>query len=381
MCENLKSPVYIYRRYDIEYLRIIAVLLLIPFHSAMVFFSYESFYVKSPKSHFLFDYFVFLLSPWHMPLLFVIAGMSSFYALKKRTWQQYISERTKRLLIPFLFAMLFIVPPQPYFAYLRNHPDSNVLDFAKQYFLQIQGDFSGYTGLFTPAHMWFVFYLYVYSLISLPLLLKIKQNAESIGSFFSMQYILFLYPIVIGLAEQLPSLGSKNPFYYFTYFIIGFTIASHHDIEEIIKEKKFHILILGIITMTIYLVLVEKSFTFEKYSYEDVLFYILRKFNVWFWLLFILGYGKKFFYFPIQTLPYAIEMSYPFYILHQTVIIILAYHIVSWNMNLWIIFFALVSLSFFVTFVIYHFLIRKYRILRFLFGIKNSKDFGVLQNE
>lgn len=375
---DARKKVYEQRRVDIEYLRIIAVLLLIPFHSAMIFFSYESFYIKSPTSHFLLDYFVFFLSPWHMPLLFVIAGMSSFYAFQKRIWPQYVSERTRRLLIPFLFAMLFIVPLQPYFAYIRNHPNSNILTFTKQYLSHIQGDFTGYTGSFTPAHMWFVLYLYVYSIVSFPLLLKIKQHSEIIGKFFSKHYILFLYPIVIGFAEQLPSISSKNPFYYFTYFIVGFIIATHPNIEEVISEKKFYILILGIITMTIYLVLVEKSFTFEKYSDKDILFYILRKFNIWFWLLFILGYSKKILNAPASMLPYFSEMSYPFYILHQTVIIIIAYYIVSLNVNLWIIFFTLVLLSFFVTFMMYHFLIRKYKILRFLFGMKNQRNFGVL---
>ncbi len=375
--ENIKSPVYSYRRYDIDYLRIIAVLLLIPFHSAMVFFSYESFYVKGPTSHFLIDYFIFFLSPWHMPLLFVIAGMSSFYALQKRTWREYVNERTKRLLIPFIFAMLFVIPPQPYFAYLKEHPNATLWMFVKQYFFQIQGDFSGYTGSFTPAHMWFVLYLYVYSMISLPLLLKIRQHSEKVGRFFSKHYVLFLYPIVIGLAEQLPSLGSKDPFYYFTYFIGGFIIASYPNIEETIREKKFYILILGIYTMTIYLALIKTSFYFEKYSYEDVLFYILRRFNVWFWLLFILGYGNEFINVRTRILPYASEMSYPFYILHQTVIIIIAYYIVSNNLHIWIIYFILVLLSFFVTLIICHFLVRKYRILRVLFGMKNSPNLGV----
>lgn len=367
---NIKSPVFEKRRYDIEYLRIIAVLLLIPFHCAMVFFTYEPFYVKSSSSHFLLDYFVFFLSPWHMPLLFMIAGMSSFYALQKRDYKQYISERTKRLLIPFLFGVLFIVPPQPYLAYIREHADSTISDFLKQYFFHIQGDFSGYTGFFTPAHLWFILYLYLYSIFSVPLFLNIKKYSEKIIANIPNYLFLFFYPVIIGLAEQLPTLGSKNPFYYYTYFFIGFFIASNPEMKQSIRDKRFLLFLLGAITMSIYLVFVKISFTFEKYSISDVLFYILRRFNVWFWLLFILGYSEKYLNSPTQILPYASEMSYPFYILHQTVIIILAYYLVSLNLNVGIIFFVLVVLSFSVTVVIYHFLIRKYKITRFLFGMK-----------
>lgn len=368
---NIESPVFEKRRYDIEYLRIIAVLLLVPFHCAMIFFTYEDFYVKSSNSHILIDYFVFFLSPWHMPLLFLIAGMSSYYALQKRSWKEYIKERTNRLFIPFVFSMFFIVPPQPYVAYLREHPHTTLWGFLKQYFFNISGDFSGYTGSFTPAHLWFVLYLYVFSLLSVPVFIKIKEHSEKWGSYLAKSDLLLLYPVVIGLAEQLPSLGSKNPFYYYTYFLAGFLIASNSAVEKSLNDKKFFMFLLGIITMTVYLVFIKMSFAFEKYSLSDVLFYILRRFNVWFWLIFILGYGKTFLNGYISILPYLSQMSYPFYILHQTVIVVLGYYIVSWKIKTGVIFFALVVLSYFLTFVIYHFLIRKYNVLRFVFGMKS----------
>ena len=359
------------RRYDIEYLRILAVLLLVPFHCAMVFFSYESFYVKSSFSHFLIDYFVFFLSPWHMPILFMIAGMSSFYALQKRTWKQYIQERTKRLFIPFLFSIVFIVPPQPYFAYLRYHPEGTILSFLKQYFFCIPDDFTGYKGSLTPAHLWFVLYLYIYSVASIPLFLKINKHSETISKYILRHDYLLLYPIIIGLMEQLPSISSKNPFYYYTYFIVGYLIVSNKEIEDSLFSKGAFTLFCGIITMVVYLAFVKASFIFEQYSYLDVLFYILRRFNVWFWLIFIFAYGRKLLNFSISILPYASEMSYPFYILHQTVIATIAYSIIPLDLNIWITLFLMIILSFFITFILYHIIIRKSRLLRFLFGMKN----------
>ncbi len=276
-----------------------------------------------------------------------------------------------RLLIPFVFSVLFIVPPQPYLAYLKQHPDGRIIDFIVQYFLHIQGDFTGYTGFFTPAHLWFVLYLYLYSITSVPVFLLIVKHSEKLSRFFSKHLFLLLYPIVIGLSEQLPTLGNKNPFYYYTYFIIGFIIVSHPEIEKTFHSEKCFALFLGILTMIVYLSTVEKSFTFPKYSPEDVLFYILRRFHVWFWLIFIFGYGCRYLNFPSRFLPYLSEMSYPFYILHQTTIIIIAYFILCWNLNIWVIFILLVVFSFCLTLAIYHFIIRKYKVLRFLFGMKD----------
>ena len=105
------------RRYDIDWLRIAAVLLLIPFHTARVFNWEEDFYVKNDPTSVVAQRFIDFVGPWHMSLLFLLAGMATWLAFRYRSAGQYAGERFKRLLVPFIFGLVVIVPPQTWLAY------------------------------------------------------------------------------------------------------------------------------------------------------------------------------------------------------------------------------------------------------------------------
>ena len=98
------------RRWDIDWLRVLAVLMLFPFHTARIFNNYEPFYVKNAEWSDALTYFIYIVHPWHMPLLFLLAGASTWFALGFRSGRQYTKERFVRLLIPFIFGLLVIVP-------------------------------------------------------------------------------------------------------------------------------------------------------------------------------------------------------------------------------------------------------------------------------
>ncbi|MEH7119450.1 acyltransferase family protein, partial [Neobacillus vireti] len=158
------------RRYDIDWLRNLGILLLFPFHSARVFDYWDPFYVKSNELSWELSWFIASTSYWFMPLLFWLAGSSTWYALQYRSNQQYLKDRVSRLLVPFIFGLFFIVPPQGYLSLWQHNGDSpgNYFTFLKNYFLDFS-DLSGYFGTFTPAHLWFILYLFVFSLLALPL--------------------------------------------------------------------------------------------------------------------------------------------------------------------------------------------------------------------
>lgn len=119
------------RHYDIDWLRVIAVFLLIPFHTARIFDIWEPFYAKSAAMSAALSYgVIWFLGQWHMPILFLLAGMSTWFALGFRTGGQYARERFTRLLVPFLAGLLIVVPPQGYFAQLtQGHPPASSADF------------------------------------------------------------------------------------------------------------------------------------------------------------------------------------------------------------------------------------------------------------
>lgn len=101
------------RRHELDWLRVLAVLLLIYFHSARVF-DFGDFYVKNGVLNKPLQAFVSFVDIWFMPLFFFIAGAASYFALRKRSGKQYAGERSKRLLVPFVFGTLVIAAPQVY---------------------------------------------------------------------------------------------------------------------------------------------------------------------------------------------------------------------------------------------------------------------------
>jgi fucose 4-O-acetylase-like acetyltransferase len=148
------------RRHDMDWLRNMGILLLFPFHSARVFDYWDPFYVKNDQLSWGLSWFISVAGYWFMPLLFWLAGAAGWYALNKRSSGRYVKERFDRLFIPMVVGVLLIVPPQGYFARL-NHEGAggDYLTFLANFFSDFS-DLSGYFGTFTPAHLWFILYLF-----------------------------------------------------------------------------------------------------------------------------------------------------------------------------------------------------------------------------
>jgi len=121
-----------------------------------------------------------LTSPWFMPLLFVIAGISSAFALKKRTAKQFLSERFFKLFLPHVSGILIYIPIQTYFA--ERYHNQYTGGFFHQYilFFTKPTDLTGYTGGFTPGHLWFILFLFIISIITLPIMLKYIKSFHHI---------------------------------------------------------------------------------------------------------------------------------------------------------------------------------------------------------
>jgi hypothetical protein len=186
-----------------------------------------------------------------MALLFVIAGFSTFHALQKRTPRQYTRERVLRLLVPLLFGIVLIVPVQGYYASLQHEGfTGGYIQFLSRYFIDFH-DLSGYTGGFTPAHLWFILYLFVISMCLLPLLLRLRAPKE--GAIKTWVLLLAFVPMTA--AEALPAIGGKNPFFYALLFLFGFLIARSGGVVEKVRRMRFWMLGAAVILSPVYIVL------------------------------------------------------------------------------------------------------------------------------
>jgi glucans biosynthesis protein C len=354
------------RRHDLDALRVLAVLLLIPFHSARVFDVFDPFYVKSPRtSDGLSWAVVAFLNQWHMSLLFVLAGAATWLALGHRGPKGYVRERTRRLLVPFLFGVLLIVPPQAFLASRFRGSHDSVASFLGDYWT-VEGDLSGYTGSFTPAHLWFIGFLFLFSLVALPLL------ARWHGHELRTRWLLPAMPLVLLAANELPAPndGPQNPWYSLALFVAGFLLLADARAEHAVHRHWRPLLATAAGTMAAVL-LVQRSGIDGRLFPAGLA--LLEQVNTWVWVLALLGAGRALLSTPVRGLRYASEAAFPGYVLHQTVLVAAAYVVVGWDLPAWQGFAVLCLATLALTLLLYEAVVRRTGVTRFLFGMKPGR--------
>lgn len=321
------------------------------------------------------------LHQWRMPLLFFISGAGTFFALGYRKPKEFVVERTKRLLIPLLAGIFLVVSPQVYIERIKNY--SSYLDFYPHFFDGIypKGNFSWH-------HLWFVAYLLVYSLVSLPLFLKLRNpNSQKIVNFFKRILtswygsFLLVLPIVLSQFILRPFFPNDTHalvddwacfVYYLFFFLYGYIISVSDDWTSLEKYKK-HNLCYSILSFIF--LFVGYAFFFDNPNYHiytrKAIQIAIQSLTAWFCVITIIGYGIKFLNKSNKFLPYANEGIYPFYILHQTAIVLIGYFVIQWKINLYVKYLIISNLSLVVCIFIYWFFIRPFGITRVLFGMKN----------
>jgi peptidoglycan/LPS O-acetylase OafA/YrhL len=308
---------------------------------------------------------------WHMPLFFLLAGISTWFALGFRSGGQYVKERFTRLLVPLIFGLLVIVPPQLYFELLHRGRISRSFASYSDFYPHF---FDGrYTGDFDMGHLWFIAYLFGFSLLMLPLFLFFKRETGQrvigrLAGFLSLPGMIFLLAIPAIVTNYLMLDFYPNPIYFLTFFVLGYVLMADTRFDETIARHKGIALVLGVGLFIVWLSLVTQDVISRTWLQP-----IPRDLIAWFCLIAILGYGKQSLNFSNGFLKYAGEASYPVYILHQTVIVIIAYYIVRWNAGALTKFAIIAGASLVVTVVLYDLLVKRTNVTRFLFGMRLKK--------
>lgn len=383
------------RRHDLDWLRVLAILLLVYFHT-MMFYNTYGFHLKNAETTSALNIITTFLHQWRMPLLLVISGVGSGYAFKKRSTLQFTRERSQRLLIPLIFSMLVIVPPQIYLEKIQDY--RSYFEFYPSIF-----EFKPYPeGNFSWHHMWFVMYLFLYSLICIPLVKLLRsENARSFKCMidkvvsYDWGFMLYLIPILVSQILLRPYFPDEthaliDDWAYFTeslfFFAAGIIIAQNDTVwKHLIDRRQFH-LVLALISLILMVVLMSIDWSsFQAYLRIDLvhIWHVNELIVAWTWVLTILGYGCRYLNRPSRLITLANEGIYPFYILHQTVLILLAYPLVHVDLNICIEYTLLSNLTVIISAAIYVLLIRPFAITRVVFGMKarQSKPSLLTDNE
>jgi len=358
------------RQYDLDWIRVLATFGVFLYHCSM-FFNPFPWHVKNnvlnKSSILVFSLFV---GSWIMPVFFAVSGINVSNSLKKRKVLHFLKERIIRLGVPLMFGVFILTPPQVFMERVaHNQFNGSFLKFIPHYFDGVYLEIGG-TGNFAffGLHLWYLLVLILFSFPTSPIFKTIPQRNN-----FGMIHLVLL-PFILftsGLIKTI-GLGGWDLVFYLIILIYGYYFFSSSNFKYTLKSTiKFHV-ILAIITSIIYVVWYLYEIP-QPGSAQDIIFYAVRTTNCWCLLLCIFYLADKYLSFSNGFLKYASEASMPFYILHQPIILFIGFLIrnLSWSIPIKLI--LLVPISFILVALCYHFVIRRFKVLRFLFGMKVIK--------
>ena len=369
------------RLYYLDWLRVLAMVGIFFFHNARFYDVFTDWHVKNASTSLGASIPVAFMNEWLMPLFFLIAGASTYYALKYRRPGQYVQERALRILVPLIFGTVVIVAPQAYFEAL-----SHGAQFGGYSFFQIYGLFLQTLPTLPWYHLWFLAYLFVFSMITLPIFMTWGEGGTSIISRFALLnrpwVILVLLVLLLAVIDVLlypagfwgnRSQGNWSIVAYLLFFISGYLIFANPRIMETVKKLRWILLGVAIVALAL-LASVFLEVLMDREAHFGSAMFIASQFvqavSTWCWLLAILGLGSRFLNCNNRFLAYANEAVLPFYILHQTIIITIGFYVVQWNTGVGLKYLTISTTSFIAIMLIYEFLVRRINALRFLFGMR-----------
>jgi glucans biosynthesis protein C len=380
----MNAPTTISRRYYLDWLRVLAMLGVFLFHATAPFADI-GFNIENAEQSTAIMLFHGFLATWGMPFFFLIAGASAWFALQRRTPGQYTRERFSRLLLPFVVGSLLLSPVELYLEWSHKIQlgvvQGSFLEFVQALAWGPTPRVFGVVGY----HLWFVGFLFCYSLLTLPLFRWLKGMAGQ--RFVSrlavlcqyrggiLLFILPLLPVRLGLHAFFPYQHDWADFcFLLSFFILGYVLFADKRFTPAIRRDWPIMFTIGIAA---FLALVALTFLSGGRNSEaaprtlaDFSWWSLVTVCSWCWTSFMLFIGMRFLDYNNQWLQRGQEAVLPFYVLHQPVIFVVAFCAVQWEVDLLVKLLVVVLISFAATVGIYGLAIKRVSSLQTLFGMK-----------
>ncbi len=381
------------RRYDIDWLRIGATLLLFVFHTGMVFSPAPFYHIRNDALSFGWLVVCGFISLWHMPLFFLLAGWSLCESLRSRGAAGVFRERSMRLFVPLLFGCLLFMPVIKYLELSSgldlNHAGLRVSPALQDGFrlvvpegLPVAEPFHESFTTFLPtfftlerftwAHLWFVAYLFTFTLLYLPAFSYLLRRSRELGPVSRLVVYAPMVPLALVqllLRPHWPGVQNlyddwANVGYYTTYLFAGFLLARYPAVEAVAQREWPRALALGIAACAVLLAGVLRLHESPSALLAGTAV------AGWCFVLVALGLARRFLDFGNATLHYLSEAAFPVYILHQAAIVVPGYFLVRLPLGVAPKFLLILTVSVVLTFAIYHFVVRALPPARFLFGMR-----------
>jgi glucan biosynthesis protein C len=345
-------------------------------------------HVKSPHASATIEPLMMLSSPWRLSLLFLVSGVATGYLLARQGSGGFLKLRSTRLLIPLLFGMLVIVPPQSYLQVIEKLGYAGSFgEFYRLYITGFHGFCRGGDCLIMPTwnHLWFVAYLWVYTValylvvrIAPPVIPWLRRLAERrlSGVGILLWPLAYLCAIRVGLGERFPAnhalIGDwYDHALYFGVFLLGFALAGARGAWRAMERTRWITLglaVLGWAYLTAYIGAYVDSAVTPPLAAR---LFALLSFGAEQWLTIaaIVGFAHRHLTHDNAARRYLTSAIFPVYILHQTVIVVVAHALKPSHLYAPVEGVLLVLVTVATCFLSYE-AIRRVRLLRPLFGLE-----------
>jgi len=373
------------RLHYVDWIRVLAFITLILFHCAVPFVEHYHWEINDKDTSPWITRIIWWTHQWRLPLLFFIAGVGVRFSLRKRSIFKFAGERFVRLFIPLAFAMFFITPIQVYFEWLQ---EGKVAQSYWEFWPSVF-EFVPYPdGSLTWSHMWFVAYLFVFTILLLPLfsLAKIKwfnRFKPQLNKLFkkpilhfvlAAPFVVYLLTLFIHWPEQGSLVGDWFVFMMsITFYFLGFFLSSIQQFWETCRRYRRVFLYVAIPLAIFLFVKYYWNFHELKPQTEGIDLYVYSIANglhIWCIILAVIGYTMRYLNYPSKLLSYLTTAVYPYYILHQAIIVAAGYWVTQWDVPILLKLVVLLIVCTLGVGLLYHVIIRKTILTRVLFGVK-----------
>lgn len=377
------------RRHDIDALRVIAFALLIAYHVGMVYVADWGFHLKSGHGFEWLQWPMATINRWRMDLIFLLSGLAIGLFQPERQPGRFVLLRTWRLLLPLVFGMIAIVPVQAYCEGVANGVVEPGFGAFMLRYLELQpwpeGGFAGAEYGFTWNHLWYLAYLWTYTLVLAALLPLLRSGparrfAAWLGGLPGPWLValpaalLAVYMNTLlgmfGNAERDLASDWYRHSEYFTVFLLGYLLARSEAFWAKLPTLRKPLAIGALAMAVVYIPLMFADIEFGPVALAAMR--CLRALYAWTSLLAILAWGHHLLNRPFRWLPYATEAVYPWYILHQSAMVVLAYWLVPLALPV-ALEATLVIAGTLAACALGHEIVRRIGVLRPLFGLKRRK--------
>jgi peptidoglycan/LPS O-acetylase OafA/YrhL len=391
------------RRFELDWLRAFVVLGLIPYHAAVVFALGPGDYVKSTQRALGFDLAATVVSFFGMPLLFLVSGAATWFALGRRSPGRYVAERVGRLAIPFVVGVFALVPIQLYFG--RRATPGYDLSYP-QFYWGFLVDWAHITehsvfglGFQYWGHLWFLLYLLAVSVFLLPLLEALRGawarhviawlasrcrgifGLALLGAPFAVVLVTLRGPIgPLPVADYISIYsGAAGLVLFAAAFVVGYVLFADARFPETLVRARVPSLLLALVLLALHeiaLAILGQRLTGTSWGAFAIL--AVRGYITWFGLVAILGFARRYLAVDTAALRYLNEAAFPIYVLHMPILTALAFYIVRWDAPILAQFALVIAGTAVVTFAVYEIIVRRFRLTRFLFGLKPRRAAGAI---